>query len=137
MYPYYIKERKSPLDETKANYCTSCTPQVVGIEKIVEHIVGECTCTRADIKACVNALQTAVGEQLQDNHSVSLGDLGCISATIKSKGQTLQKDVTTNDCKKIAIRFRPSSVIRDYLSKPNNVSYLRCKDKGGGKYVKA
>ena len=112
MIKYIILNRKNPKDKTKsAFYPTIKTVGYVELDRVAQDISDQCTVTEHDIKGVLSALEEHVIRELQNGHSVRLGDLGSYHLAVNSKkgGKTAAKDVTSEDVKKIRVHFIKSA----------------------------
>lgn len=78
-------QRKNPQTDAKGWYPQVALTSTVGIEEVVTGIVGKCTLTAPDVKACLVALEEVVIEQLKLGNSVRFGDLGSFRPTLKTR----------------------------------------------------
>lgn len=141
-------QRRMPGDyETKKWYPTLAPISTIGLSDVIQGIVGKCTLTSPDIKACLNALQEVIIEQLQMGNAVEFGDLGRFrpfmtthfynkaegrytgggrdvpDTVYEADGVTVKTlGVTAQDIKGINIRFYPSSAIRKAIAR-NRLSF--------------
>lgn len=104
--------RKSPVDKSVSYYPTTETPEVRSLNLITEEISQNCTLTRADIVACLAALQQVIINHLKDGRSVRLGDLGSFRLSMRGKGATTADDVKSDSIKSIRVLFTPSGTLQ-------------------------
>ncbi len=78
-------QRKNPKNETKAWYPQVALAQTISADEVIDGIVGKCTLTAVDVKACLIALEEVVIEQLKLGNSVRFGTLGSFRPTIKTR----------------------------------------------------
>lgn len=96
--------------------------QRISLTQLAEEISAECTLTPADIVGCIEALTSAIARHVSRGHSVSLGHLGTVSATLKVVDEPLLSQRTELSTKSHLprvkavhlrrISFRPSSLLR-------------------------
>ena len=128
--------------EVKKWYPALAPVSTIGIDDVIEGIVARCTLTSPDIKACLNALQEVIIEQLQLGNAVEFGDLGrfrprlsshfyskslgiytgggreVADTTYETDGKTVkQLGVTAQDIKAITVGFYPSKAIRNAIAR--------------------
>lgn|SRR5574344_1730364 len=126
----YVIERKSPLDQSKANYAAMCTPNPVSTEQLVADMVAESSVTRHDVVGVLNALQKQIMQNVTLGKSTSLGDLGLFYYTLRAKKQAAAKDVAATDIRSVHVRFKASTELRKYLQPDaGHVSYVLRADK--------
>jgi predicted histone-like DNA-binding protein len=112
MIKYIVRNKKNPKDKTKsAFYPVVVKTGYVELDRVAQDISDQCTVTEHDIKGVLSALEEHVIRELQNGHSVRLGDLGSYHLAVNSKkgGKTAAKDVTSEDVKKIRVHFIKSA----------------------------
>ena len=109
MLKYKVIQRKNPIDKSVKYYAQEVEQTQMSFATLCDKISHSSTATAADAsavikEACVHAL-----EALLDGKSVSLGDLGSLHTTIKSKGAATAKDFEPKLLRNIMIRWvRPT-----------------------------
>lgn len=118
---YKTVARKSPKDKSVKYYAENVRAKTYTLKDIAADIEHATTVSRADIKACLDELETRIMRALQDGNSVRLGDLGSFRVTLQSKGAPTAKEFTAQNIKNVKMQFRPSvSWYKEYKTK---VSY--------------
>lgn len=92
----------------------------VTLEQVVDEISGVCTLTRADIKAGLAAMETAILKHLRNGSSVRLDDFGTFRPTISGKSQPSIEALHAQNHMRLRVRFRPSRWLKESI-KPENV----------------
>ena len=109
MLKYKVIQRKNPIDKSVKYYAQEVEQTQMSFATLCDKISHSSTATAADAsavikEACVHAL-----EALLDGKRVSLGDLGSLHTTIKSKGAATAKDFEPKLLRNIMIRWvRPT-----------------------------
>lgn len=80
-------------------------------KQIIEEIEKTCTLTASDIKACLDALETAIIQHLSAGQAVRLGDLGSFRPTISSFGTTEQNKADSSLIRRVRCRFTQSGAM--------------------------
>lgn len=109
------------LGEDKVIYYKTIVPvDPVFLEQVVDEISEVCTLTRADIKAGLAAMETAVLKHLRNGSSVRLGDFGTFRPTISGKSAPTIESLRKKFDIRLRVRFRPSAWLKESI-KPSNV----------------
>ena len=122
MIKYIITNRKNPKDRTKsAFYPTIKTVGYVDLDRVGRDICEQCTVTEHDMKSVLSALEQHVITELQNGHTVRLGDLGSYHLAVNSKkgGKATAADVSGADVKGIRVHFRKSARMRHEFALAN------------------
>lgn len=104
--------RKSPVDKSVSYYPTTETPEARSLKLITDEIAQTCTLTRADIVACLAALQQVIINHLKDGRSVRLGDLGSFRLSMRGEGSPTAEEVKSEKIKSIRVLFTPSGALQ-------------------------
>ncbi|MDE5986533.1 MAG: HU family DNA-binding protein [Prevotella sp.] len=67
-------------------YANAVIVNTVSTDKIAERIEEKCTLTKADVKACIEALVYEIKTQLQNSYAVKLDGLGTFKISLRSSG---------------------------------------------------
>lgn len=130
--------------EVKKWYPALAPISVIGLDDIIAGIVGKCTLTAVDVKACLVGLQEVICEQIAKGNAVDFGDLGRFRPRLASHfynkaegayttggrdvadtvydtdGTTIKTlGVTANDIKSIGVSFYPFKAIKTALNRKN------------------
>lgn len=128
MIKYYPKNRKNPTTGVAKYYATIAPVDPCDIDDVIADIENRCTINRADVYACLEALQTVMSEYLTNGNSVHLhGMLGCFRVTISSQGSDTAQEVTADNIKRVRIRYRPSVSLKKALSAVKFEKYVEAK----------
>lgn len=100
-------QRRNPLNGNLRWYPQIAQNSYVTTDDVVIGIVDKCTLTKADVYACVAALQEVIIEQLKNGNSVTFGELGSFRPVIKV---ATELDPKTNKYVKKS-RFAPNDVL--------------------------
>ena len=105
--------RKSPVDKSVSYYPTTETPEARTLKLITDEISQNCTLTRADVVACLAALQQVIINHLKDGRSVRMGDLGSFRLSMRGKGAATADEVKSDNIKSIRVLFTPSGTLQN------------------------
>lgn len=105
--------RKSPVDKSVSYYPTTETPEARTLKLITDEISQNCTLTRADVVACLAALQQVIINHLKDGRSVRMGDLGSFRLSMRGKGAATAEEVKSDKIKSIRVLFTPSGTLQN------------------------
>ena len=143
MIKYSKIERRNPIDNSTAWYPRLEIGTAENANNIIERIVGKCTLTKADVVACLIAIEEAVIEELKNGNSVRLGNLGSFRITLKTRkwseskkmyidggqpvptttyntdGSVKQQGVTADNIAGVKVRFTKSAEMNNQLTRPN------------------
>jgi len=115
MINYIVRNKKNPKDNTKsAFYPVINKIGYVDLDRVSQDISDQCTVTEHDIKGVLSALEQHVISELQNGHSIRLGDLGSYHLAVNSKkgGEATAIDVTGADVKNLRVHFIKSAKLR-------------------------
>lgn len=101
--------RKNPQTGQVNYYVTQDRRGSIGIDELAGNIARMCTCTEADVKGVIDALENYVADELLENRTVRLGDLGSWHVRANSSGADELEDVTLDLLKGFHINFCKSS----------------------------
>lgn len=82
------------------------------LRRLCKRISASCSLSSSDVMAAVEALQWAIGEELKEGNTVSLGDLGTFRLTVSTNGVERPADFNKSHVRKANIRFRPGPGLR-------------------------
>ena len=108
MIQYIVRSKKSPRTGTYKYYCEIGPATPVMRKQIIEEIEKTCTLTASDIKACLDALETAIIQHLSAGQTVRLGDLGSFRPTISSFGTSELEKANASLIRRVRCRFTQS-----------------------------
>lgn len=77
------------------------------LRQLAKQIAARSTVSAADTLAVLESLLEVIPESLADGKIVRLGDFGSFSLTASSEGVVEAKDLTSNQIKKLTVKFRP------------------------------
>ena len=105
-------------EDPKKAYAYLQTRGLLSLDEIAEHMVKHgCAYDKADIVAITTKLVSCAVELLCDSYSISLGDLGRLFLSAKSKGAISLKAFTEDNIKEISVNFSPSKEFENLRSK--------------------
>ena len=119
MLKYYVKKRKSPIDQSIKHYGQLAPINPVKLSQLAELISEACTVTVHDVKAVLSALETALIREFRLGNSVRFGDLGSFRPSLSTKGANTVEDFTNANIKRVRVRFTPSAKMGFELSTSN------------------
>ena len=132
-------ERRNPIDNSTAWYPKIELGNAATSNDVINGIVEKCTLTKADVKACLVALEEVIIEQLKNGNAVRFGDLGSFRPSLKTRkwneskkaygsggqpvptttynadGSVKQRGVTADNIAGINVVFAKSSEIKKKL----------------------
>lgn len=92
--------------EVAGYYATVVSRGYYDLDDIAEKIAANCMVTVHDVKGVLSALQQHIGEALQMNQSVRLGDLGSFRAVVNCSAVQDYNELDTSLIKKVRAEFR-------------------------------
>ena len=121
---YRIIPRKSPRDHSVKYYGVQRSNQM-SANQFIENIVQTNTVTRADVLAVLASIKQELVSCIRNGQSVTLGEIGTFRFTMKCKGALTRDKFTSDNIKKVLIRFLPSSTLKyDTAAGNPNVTFL-------------
>lgn len=75
-------QRRNPISHTLSWYPNISLNGVTGVDDVVAGIVGKCTLTSPDVRACLVALEEVIIEQIKAGNTVRFGTLGSFRPTL-------------------------------------------------------
>ncbi len=116
MITYKVKAKKNPQTKDVKYYAQLGDYKTVSRDHFVQRIVDKCTLTRADVTACLNALEEEVALLLLNGQGVRLGNLGAFRPTLSSTGSPAAGMVTAASIKSVNCRFYAGTYLRNRLA---------------------
>lgn len=109
--------RTNPQDpEAPQKYfVTAVAEGKIDLKKITARISKQCTVTRTDCVAVLDAFLDIIVTELADGNKVILDDFGSFSITVRSVGEDAPEDVKVSNVRKAHMRFRPGREFRRML----------------------
>ena len=111
---YNVTERKNTIPNAKMPRVAVATSRMMGVvtlHQIAKSISVRSTVHRADVNAVLTVLPEVVMEYLSHGLSVRLGELGSFALRFRSKAAASVKDFTSDNVKKVHIRYTPSTLM--------------------------
>ena len=112
---YVVRPKRNPQDKGTPNkyYAVVASRGTTTTRELAESISSGTTLQLPDVVAVLAALQMVVCEELAKGNTVSLGSLGYLKLTMKSKGSLTGKDYKLSDCLKgVNCRFITSKYLK-------------------------
>lgn len=132
MMNYRVVAKKNPITKEVKYYVQLAPVTPTKLASLADAISKECTVTVHDVKAVLSAIQEHILRLLIDGKSVRLGDLGSFHPTLCSDGAATADEVTTENIRRVRVRFRCSKVMRNGLQLTNpEMSFRRMKGANG------
>jgi len=119
MLDYSVAMLRNPLheDDPKKAYAFLQTRGTLTIDEIADHMVKHgCSYDRADIVAILTKLVGCSKELLLDSYRLSLGDLGQLYLSCKSRGAIGLKEFSIDNITSINVNFAPSKQFENMIS---------------------
>jgi predicted histone-like DNA-binding protein len=116
---YKIIPRKNPIDSNGVSkyYATVVRNKDLSYRDLINEIATLSTVNQPDVMAVLESLFQLVPKHLKQGQNVHLGDLGAFYLNIKSEGAEDKKEFNPFHIKGVRLRFRPSTLIKDELSR--------------------
>ena len=118
---FYNKiQRRNPSlkkDETKLWYPVLRRVDQVKEKEVAKQIADETTLNPKEAEMAVAQLKKVLINALTNGNSVQLGDWGSFYLSISSKGSEKEDDVSSDNVKKINIRFKPGKEFKEAIEK--------------------
>ena len=118
---FYNKiQRRNPLlkkDETKLWYPVLRRVDQVKEKEVAKQIADETTLNPKEAEMAVAQLKKVLINALTNGNSVQLGDWGSFYLSISSKGSEKEDDVSSDNVKKINIRFKLGKELKEAIEK--------------------
>ena len=109
MLKYKVVARKHPIDKSVKYYAQEAPQSQMSFATLCDKISHSSTATAADASAVIKEACVHAFEALLDGKSVSLGELGSLHTTIKSKGAETAEKFEPKFLRNIMIRWvRPT-----------------------------
>ena len=115
-----FKTTETPNYHLKAVYKHDIT-----MDDIARLISNKCSLTKADIVACLSALNEEVYFQLTDGNKVDLGWLGSFKIGLETNAHKNAEDCSLKDIKRVKINYTPNKLMKKGL---NNLSDFKILD---------
>ncbi len=97
-------------------YASVHREQPVTLQKFVWEVSRASTLNRVDVHAAIQAFLELIPAYLADGKIVRLGEFGSFYATISSRGEETEEDVTGASIKGAKIRFRPGPEMKGLVN---------------------
>ncbi|WP_405607751.1 DNA-binding protein [Polaribacter sp. Asnod1-A03] len=115
----YIKsiERRNPQDVDADNkyYAKAISQGVIDFERLAYLVSNQCTVRESDCYAVLRALEHNIIDELKQGKVVQLGGIGNLQMGVKSNGEILSEDVSSNSVKNAHMNFRAGTKLREML----------------------
>jgi predicted histone-like DNA-binding protein len=114
---YNVIARKNPQDLTAAPkyYASLASKGAYDLKDLIQRIVRETSLGRGDVTSVIETFVELVPEILGEGHIVKLGNMGSFQLYGSSEGSDTEAEVSSNNIKKVSMRFRPSKEITNKL----------------------
>lgn len=119
---FYPQARKNPVTKEIGYYAQKITYTNVSPLQLVQRIVANTGIPSASINAAVSAITDSVINFVLNGHSVQIGDIMSIRATVSSNSVPMKDDVTAKLVKKLNFRVAWGTEIKN-LQDPANYSF--------------
>jgi predicted histone-like DNA-binding protein len=116
MSKYSIIARKDPGD---ANAEPKFYPILKSVDRIDTAYIGGClknpSVSEGDVYSIIINLFKLIPKELAHGRVIGLGDLGSLSLKANAKGSDTAEEVSSDDIKKVSVRFRPTQAFYKML----------------------
>lgn len=119
--------RKNPLTHAVKYYGVQHTSQM-NANQFIENIVQKNTVTRADVLAVLASVKEEIVNCIRNSQSVTLGEIGTFGFTIKTDGTEARDEFSADNIKKVLVRFKPTSTLRNDISREHPYVTFICED---------
>lgn len=120
---YYALKRGNPSNDEEKYYAQQRIKGYITLDQLSTAIAQECTVTEHDVKAILSSLQQHIIQNLQNNRSVRLGDLGSFHIKTNCYAVDDESELSTSNLKGLRVHFCKSA----RLLKQMNVARCRFK----------
>lgn len=110
---FYPIARRNPVTKTVLWYPQKITYTNIAPMQLVQRIVANTGIPSASINAAVSAITDSVINFVLNGHSVQIGDIMSIRATVSSRGELAKQDVTAKSVKKVNFRVAWGTEIKN------------------------
>lgn len=90
--------------------------QHTSMDEIARRISNKCSLTKADVIACLNALNEEVMDQLSGGNKVDLGWLGSFKIGLETKAHPSPEDCKIKDIKRVKVNYLPNKQMKKELN---------------------
>lgn len=117
MLKYNIVKRRDPRDQSAAPkfYASIKRIQSIDLDYIANELAEKSSVTKGDVMSIVTNLIDLIPKELSMGRTVNLGRLGTFWLNINSDGYETEEEVTPDAVKKVNVRFRPSSTLKELM----------------------
>ena len=97
--------------------------QSVSYEKLLDEVSNSCGVNRAQSKAVIEALIDRMTMFMDYGMGVKLGDFGTFKPTLQCKAKETEDELTSNDVKRLKIRYYPGKRFKNMLAQMSVTSF--------------
>ena len=101
---------------TKKFYLTTKRDRLVDLDELTDEVTALSTVNGADVSAVLYGLVEIVIKMIKQGHTVELGKLGFLRASISSTGSDTEEEATPANITARRVIYRPGSKIKDMLN---------------------
>lgn len=114
--------RPNPLNrEEKLYYPTPIFGEQIGEDELTEEISYASSVNQSDVRAVLSNLVEILPRHIMHGDSVNLEKFGIFRLSFESTGSEKEEDVTAQNITRLKILFRPSTKLKDKISKTSIV----------------
>lgn len=109
---YNLINRRDPIGGTTKVYATAKTLGTVSIYKLARNVAARSGHSQGQVEGLLTDYMRRIEDYVMVGKDVNIYPLGCIIATLKSKGAATAEEFDASDISKVNLHLRPSSDMR-------------------------
>ena len=117
MLQYQIEKRYDRINERTIYIPQPAPGNPVGLDRLAQDISEQCTVSKADCLAVLEALQDNIATHIAQGNPVRLGILGSFRPKMTAIPAEDPRDVTADNVKAIGVQFRATNQFKARLRK--------------------
>ena len=115
MIYYQIEKRHDAFHDCDIYIPQPAAGTTISLSRLAEEISGQCTLSKADCLAALEAMQDSIATHIAQGNSVRLGILGSFQPKMKATSANDPKDITADNVKEVGVKFRPTNEFKARL----------------------
>lgn len=105
-----------PGGGTKKFYLTTKRDRLIDLNELTDEVTALSTVNGADVSAVLYGLVEIVIKMIKQGHTVELGKLGFLRASISSSGSDTEEEATPANIRATRVIYRPGGKIKEMLN---------------------
>ncbi len=118
------KRNPQKPDEAPQYYASAVRDELIDTDSFVKLITQNCSLGRPDVYALMVTISELIPKLLAEGKSVSLGDIGTFSVSVKSESAESAKKLKSKMIKGLNIVYRPSKLLKKKLAQAE-INFIR------------